>query len=208
MSTRDDYQDAQKWATGGSYSRALDAVTTAIVGTVAGQGGGQVAANALAPYAAEYIGSQFDPNHGKDPNATLQLISHAVLGALLAEAAGGAAGDGAVAAAGGELAAKFLTNALYAGSPEKLDEQQKQTILALSAAVGALAGGLGGAGMDASSLGATIAANAVENNWLSKEEWTIYQKAVEECKKQLVSACGQRDAIIELESKRQGEFAS
>uniref|UniRef100_UPI0020C5C85C hemagglutinin repeat-containing protein n=1 Tax=Stenotrophomonas sp. GbtcB23 TaxID=2824768 RepID=UPI0020C5C85C len=42
LSTREDYRDAQKWTTGGSYSRALDAVTTAIVGSGAGQGGGQV----------------------------------------------------------------------------------------------------------------------------------------------------------------------
>jgi filamentous hemagglutinin len=84
-------------------------VTTALVGGVAGQGAGQVASNALAPYAAYFIGSKLDSNHGSDPNATLQLLSHAVLGALLAEANGGSAGTGAVSAAGGELAAKVLT---------------------------------------------------------------------------------------------------
>ncbi|MGN7840299.1 VENN motif pre-toxin domain-containing protein, partial [Stenotrophomonas sp. 22385] len=160
------FQEALKWGTGGSYSRALDAVTAAIVGGLAGQGGGQVAANGLAPYAAEFIGSQFDPNHGKDPNATLQLISHALLGALLAEANGGSASNGALASGGGELAAKFLTDALYGGDPGKLDEQQKQTILALSQAVGALAGGLEGQGLASAGLGANIAGNSVENNRL------------------------------------------
>jgi len=111
------YIDAQKWGIGGDYSRALEAVTTAIVGSVAGQGSGQVAANALARYAAEFIGSRFDPNHGKDPNATMQLISHALLGALLAEANAGSAGNGAVAAVGGELAAKYLAHALYDTEP-------------------------------------------------------------------------------------------
>jgi len=126
-----------------------------------------VVSNALAPYAAQFIGSQFDPNHGANPDATLQLVSHALLGALLAEANGASAGSGAAVAAGGELAAKFLTDALYGGSPEKLDEQQKQTILALSSAIAALAGGIGGGGLDSSSLGAQIAANVVENNYLS-----------------------------------------
>lgn len=163
------YNEAQKWATGGSYGRALDAVTTAIVGSVTGQGG-QVAANALAPYAAEFIGSKFDPNHGNDPNATMQLISHALLGALLAEANGGAAANGALAAAGGELAAKFLTDALYNGNPGDLDEQQKQTILALSQAVGALAGGSNGEGLAGVALGANLAKNSVENNFLTARQ--------------------------------------
>jgi filamentous hemagglutinin len=164
------YGDAKKWGTGGEYSRALDAVTIAIVGGVAGQGGSQVAANALAPYAAQFIGSQFDPNHGANPDGTLQLISHALLGALLAEANGGSAGNGALAAGGGELAAKFLTDALYGGDPSKLSEQEKQTILALSQAVGALAGAGGGNGLNGASLGASIAGNSVENNFLGQAE--------------------------------------
>lgn len=112
-----DYDNAKKWGTGGEYNRALNAVTTVLVGGVAGQGAGQVASNALAPYAAYFIGSKLDPNHGSDPTATLQLLSHAVLGALLAEANGGNAGTGAVSAAGGELAAKVLTNTLTGGDP-------------------------------------------------------------------------------------------
>jgi len=72
------YKDAKKWGSGGDYSRALDAVTTALVGSAGGQAVGQLASNALAPYAAFFIGSTFDPNHGKDPNATMQLLSHAL----------------------------------------------------------------------------------------------------------------------------------
>ena len=124
------------------YNRALNAVTTALVGGEAGRGAGQVASNALAAYAAYFIGSRLDPNHGSDPNATLQLLSHAMLGALLAEANGGNAGTGAVSAAGGELAAKVLTNTLTGGDPSKLSPEQKEMVLALSQAVGALAGGL------------------------------------------------------------------
>ncbi|WP_202974260.1 hypothetical protein, partial [Xanthomonas dyei] len=78
------YESKQQWGTGGDYSRALQAVTTVVVGGVSGQGAGQVASNALAPYAAQLIGRTFDQNHGSNPNVALQLVSHAVLGAVLA----------------------------------------------------------------------------------------------------------------------------
>jgi hypothetical protein len=204
----DGYREAQKWATGGSYSRALDAVTTAIVGSVAGQGGGQVASNALAPYAAQFIGSQFDPNHGANPDATLQLISHALLGALLAEANGGSAGNGALAAGGGELAAKFITGYLYGGDPSKLSEEEKQNVLALSQAVGALAGGLGGEGLVGAAAGANIARNSVENNWLSDVEWDAYQKAKMECTGDNPKSCGAATDYENLSMQRdQGRYA-
>ncbi|MFL9583794.1 hemagglutinin repeat-containing protein [Stenotrophomonas sp. AB1(2024)] len=181
LKRRDDYNEAQKWATGGSYSRALEAVTTALVGAVAGQGNAQVASNALAPYAANFIGSQFDPNHGSDPNATMQLISHALLGALLAEANGGSAGSGAAAAAGGELAAKFITDYLYGGDSSQLGEQEKQNILALSQAVGALAGASGGDGLSGAGLGAILAKNAVENNFLTPGQANAFAEKLKEC---------------------------
>ncbi|WP_427926316.1 hemagglutinin repeat-containing protein, partial [Xanthomonas campestris] len=41
------YEAKQQWGVGGEYSRALQAVTTALVGSVAGQGAGQIASNAL-----------------------------------------------------------------------------------------------------------------------------------------------------------------
>ncbi|MBH1535873.1 hemagglutinin repeat-containing protein, partial [Stenotrophomonas maltophilia] len=160
------YNDAKKWGDGGEYSRALGAVTTALVGGVAGQGAGQVASNALAPYAAYFIGSKLDSNHGSDPHAALQFLSHAVLGALLAEANGGSAGTGAVSAAGGELAAKVLTNTLTGGNPSELSPEQKEMVLALSQAVGALAGGLSGQDLAGIALNAGIAKNSVENNFL------------------------------------------
>ncbi|WP_294989962.1 hemagglutinin repeat-containing protein [uncultured Stenotrophomonas sp.] len=154
------------WGVGGKYSRALDAVTTVLVGSVAGQAGGQVGANALAPYAAELIGSRFDPNHGDAPNATMQLLSHALLGALLAQANGGSASSGAASAVGGELAAEFLINKLYGGDPSQLSPKQRETVLALSQAVGAMAGGLSGNDLAKVALNAGIAKNAAENNRL------------------------------------------
>jgi len=78
-------------------------VTTLLVVVVSGQGGGQLAANALAPYAANSIGDTSDVNHGSEPDTAAQLLSHA----LLAEVNGGSAAGGAAAAAGGELAARL-----------------------------------------------------------------------------------------------------
>lgn len=175
------YNDAKKWGDGGEYSRALSAVTTAVVGGVAGEGAGQVASNALAPYAAYFIGSKLDPNHGSDPNATLQLLSHAVLGALLAEANGGSAGTGAVSAAGGELAAKVLTNTLTGGDPSRLSPEQKEMVLALSQAVRALASGLSGQDLAGIALNAGIAKNSVENNFLAEDQARVLKQQLDEC---------------------------
>ncbi|WP_407465323.1 hemagglutinin repeat-containing protein [Xanthomonas campestris] len=165
----------QHWGVGGDYSRALQAVTTVVVGGVSGQGAGQVASNALAPYAAQLIGRTFDPNHGSNPNAALQLVSHAVLGAVLAEVNGASVTGGALAGASGELAAQHLTLALYRDDPRaygpdgkfdpnRLPEADKQTIVALSQAVGALVSGIAGGDLRNASLGGAIAGNAVENN--------------------------------------------
>ena len=159
-----------------------------------------VRAKSLAPYAANFIGSQFDPNHGSDPDATLQLISHAVLGALLAEANGSSAGNGAMAAAGGALAAQYLTGILSSGNPEKLDEQQKQTILALSQAIGALAGGMGAEGLAGAALGANLAQNAVKNNYLSHPERMEYLDALLSCS-ETGKDCDIRDSFEALSAE-------
>ncbi|XQA63752.1 hemagglutinin repeat-containing protein [Xanthomonas sacchari] len=163
---RDAYTSQTQWGTGGEYSRALQAVTTALVGGVSGQSGTQVASNALAPYAAQLIGRTFDGDHGSDPNAAAQLLSHALLGAVLAEANGSSAASGALVGAGGELAAQYLTKTLYGADakPSDLSEQDKQTILALSQAVGALVGGITGGSLTDVAVGSAIARNAVENN--------------------------------------------
>ncbi|XFC38205.1 hemagglutinin repeat-containing protein [Stenotrophomonas indicatrix] len=161
----------QKWAPDGVYGRALGAVTTVLVGGMSGQGLGQLGSNALAPYAAELIGKTFDPNkQSAVPSEAMQMLSHALLGALLAEANGGSAGSGALAAGGGELAAKVLTDTLFGGDPSNLSPQQREAVLALSQAVGALAGGLSGQDLVGIALNAGIARNSVENNFLGKND--------------------------------------
>lgn len=158
-----------------------------------------MAANALAPYAAQLIGSKFDQNHGSDPNATLQMLSHALLGALLAEVNGGNAASGAGAAVGGELAAKLLTEALYPGYTGELNDQQKQTILALSQAVAAVAGSNAGDGLAGTALAAGIAKNVVENNYLSAPQ----RKAKDADR----AACGNDSACLQATDARWAEVS-
>ncbi|WP_259462223.1 MULTISPECIES: toxin glutamine deamidase domain-containing protein [Stenotrophomonas] len=175
-----------------------------LLGATSGQGGGQVVANALAPYAANLIGDKFDAKHGSDPNAALQLLSHALLGALLAEVNGGNAGGGAAAAAGGELAAKLLTEALYPGYTGELNDQQKQTILALSQAVAAVAGSSAGDGLAGTALAAGIAKNSVENNYLDAKQLLALAEERKECNgnEACESAASERWAKV---SKLQGK---
>jgi filamentous hemagglutinin len=175
------YNDAQTtishWGVGGDYSRALGVVTNIIVGVTAGQTSTQLTANAVAPYAAELIGNTFD--HTDDPNQVAQLLSHAVLGGVLAYANGGNAASGALAGAGAEAASLYIAKELYPDAfdadgtfhRDRLSEGQANAILALSGAVGAFVGGVSGGGIQDAVIDANVAQNAVENNrLLSKEE--------------------------------------
>ncbi|XQA78152.1 VENN motif pre-toxin domain-containing protein, partial [Xanthomonas sacchari] len=84
-----------------------------------------------------------------------------------------------------------------------LSEQEKQTIVALSQAVGALVGGMTGGNLGEALVGSTVAKNAAENNWLSKPEIEEANKAlkacdnkggdVQSCRKQIVDAMNTLD---------------
>ncbi|WP_430542146.1 hemagglutinin repeat-containing protein [Xanthomonas sacchari] len=206
----DAYAKEKQWGTGGEYNRALQAVTTALVGGVSGQSGTQVASNALAPYAAQLIGQTFDANHGSDPNKSLQLLSHALLGAVLAEANGSSAVGGALTGAGGEAAAQYLTKTLYGADtkPSDLSEQDKQTILALSQAVGALVGGMTGGSLNDVAVGSAIARNSVENNWLKVDENKLKKEVQAECGPQNPLACQLLEEIVKLDKTRDEGYAA
>ncbi|WP_425612835.1 hemagglutinin repeat-containing protein [Xanthomonas oryzae] len=211
------YDSKQHWGVGGDYSRALQAVTSVVVGGVSGQGGGQIATNALAPYAAQLIGKTFDQNHGSDPNAVLQGLSHAVLGAVLAEVNGGSIAGGALAGAAGELGAKYLTQTLYGDDPRAIDpvtgkfnpnllpEQDKQMIVALSQAVGAIAGGMAGGSLQDAAIGAQVAGNAITNNALLSVDEVARIKELangdpEAEKRLLAAACSKKKCANGLNS--------
>jgi filamentous hemagglutinin len=173
-----DYKNAAdtltNWGAGGDYTRAFSAVTSIVVGGVAGQGGAQIAGNAAAPYAASLIGQQFD--HTDDPNKAAQLLSHAVLGATLAYLNGGNAAAGAAAGAGSEAAAQYLTKELYPEAFDangtfdrtKLTEEQANHIIGLGAGIGALVGGATGGSVFDGAVGGEVGRNAVESNNLGR----------------------------------------
>ena len=167
----------QQWGMGGDQSRALNAVTTVITGALGGQTDIQVAANALAPYAANVIGEKF--GHGEDKNKAAQLASHAILGATLAYLNGGNPAAGGSAAVASEAAADYFANQYNDGktaiNPETgefdanlLPENVKSGIRDLTAAIGAVVGGTVGDSASNAQLAGVIGQNAVENNFLTR----------------------------------------
>jgi len=205
-----------EWGVGGDKSRALNVVTGILVGSVAGQGGTQIAANAAAPYLAAEIGDYFKKEGNE--NQTLQDLSHAVLGAALAYANGGSVAGGALAGAGGELAAQILTKELYPQAfdangvlqRDKITPEQANNVTALSSAIGALLAGAAGEGIRDAAIGGQVATNAVENNYLNHKtpnfvtlsEKERYERAVAACDTGDRNACKTRDELTSLSRQR------
>ncbi|SFF78764.1 Haemagluttinin repeat-containing protein, partial [Duganella sp. CF458] len=189
-----------EWGVGGDKSRALNVVTGILVGSVAGQGGAQIAANAAAPYAAAEIGAYFKKEGNE--NQTLQDLSHAVLGAVLAVANNSSAAGGALAGGGGELAAQVLTKELYPQAfdangvlqRDKLTPEQASNISALSSAIGALMSGAAGGGILDAAVGSHVATNAVENNHLSRKQMDEKDKELALCAQRNHGKCSYTDA--------------
>ncbi|WP_343594717.1 VENN motif pre-toxin domain-containing protein [Acinetobacter sp.] len=187
----------QQWGVGGNKGRALNAVTTVITGALGGQTDIQVAANALAPYAAQQIGEKF--GHGEDKNKAAQLASHVILGATLAYLNGGNPAAGGGAAVASEAAADYLANQYNDGktaiNPETgkfdanlLPENVKSSIRDLTAAIGAVVGGTVGDSKSNAQLAGVIGQNAVENNYLAKKDVQNLIKDLESTKSETEKA--------------------
>jgi hypothetical protein len=155
----------------------MSVVTNIIVGATAGQGNAQLATNAIAPYASQLIGDTFE--HTDDPNKAAQLLSHAVLGAVIAYMNGGDPAAGAASATASELASLALAKELYPEAFDengnlvrsRLSEEQAESIVAITNAIGALAGGITGGDVYDAGIGSFIGENAVVNNrMLATEE--------------------------------------
>jgi filamentous hemagglutinin len=179
-----------------------------------GQAGGQVATNALAPYAAQLIGNAFDSNHGNNPNQAAQILSHAVLGAVLAYANGGNAATGAMVGGGSEAAAQYLIRELYPQAIDEngvfsraaLNETQAQNIVALTNAIGAVVGGMGsglngGTTTDVlanAAVDANVAKNVVENNYLNPDQLIAKRNDLQSCGVGFVSASQYKTCITNV----------
>ncbi|MBO2930307.1 hemagglutinin repeat-containing protein [Metapseudomonas otitidis] len=156
------YKDAMApYGTGGDYQRAAQAVTAALQGLA----GGNISA-AVAGAAAPYVAQTIKQATGDNDNA--RLMAHAVLAAVVAKAQGNSAAAGAAGAVSGELMADLIAKKLYSGTPVKgLNEEQRQTISALSTLAAGLAGAAVGGDAANAVAGAQGGRNVVENNALS-----------------------------------------
>ena len=96
---------------------------------------------------------------------TAHIAAHAILGAVTANANGGNALSGALSAGGAEAIAPVISSMLYKETnPENLTAEQKETISAVTQALGTLSGSVTGDSSLDAYVGGTVATNAVENN--------------------------------------------
>jgi filamentous hemagglutinin len=150
-------KEMSQYGTGSQLQRAAQAVTAALQGLAGGDIGAALA-GASAPYLANTI------KQLTEGDREVQLMAHAVLGALVAQAQGNSAIAGAAGAATGEAMASVIAQQLYGKNTDDLSESEKQAVVALSSLAGGLAGGV----LDGSAGGAVAGAkggqNAVENN--------------------------------------------
>ena len=155
----------EKYGTGSTIQRGIQAATAALSGLAGGDIAGALA-GASAPELAYFIGHK--SGLGEDDVAG-RAIAHAILGGAVAAIQGNSAAAGAAGAATGELAAKAIAGVLYPGVTDlsKLSEEQKQTVSALATISAGMAGGLAGDSTAAAAAGAQAGKNAAENNTLA-----------------------------------------
>ncbi|WP_428980777.1 VENN motif pre-toxin domain-containing protein, partial [Erwinia amylovora] len=152
------------FGTGGKVQQAIQAATAAVQGLAGGNIGAAIAGGA-APYLAEVIHKMTeDKTVPGGINVEANLMAHAVVGAVVAQASGHSALAGAAGATTGE----FIAQQLYPGTDRnQLTEEQKQTVSTLGTLAAGLAGGLTGGSAADTVAGAQAGKNAVENNALS-----------------------------------------
>ena len=161
--------EEQDWGTSGSNKRAIDAITNAGLIALSGGSAQSIATAAASPYVNQLI-----KEATKDTPA-LNIPTHILWGAVEAELMGGKAQTGAISTAAGELGAKYLTEQLYHKEAKDLTETERSQIKEMAKVLAGVAGGLSQAGQGASavkilsesSVGMTMANNAVENNYLT-----------------------------------------
>ena len=110
---------------GSTNGQAIAAVTAVLQG-LAGDNVGQAVAGGLSPYVNSKI------KELTKENDEANIAAHALWGVIEAQAGGNNALAGAAGAAGGELAAKILTEQIYQKDPKELTASEKETISALS----------------------------------------------------------------------------
>ncbi|WHP46734.1 hemagglutinin repeat-containing protein [Mannheimia bovis] len=169
-------QEAEKWETGGAYRQGVDAVTNAVGLAL----GGSPTAGVIAGAASPYINTEI--KQATEGNEQVNLIAHALWGAVEAYTQGGKAGAGAAAAVTGEVGANIISQSLFGKEPEKLTEAEKRTVSEFSQVAAGLAGGLSASGGNSLSTaqavktGQEVGKNAVDHNFLSQSEYSELER--------------------------------
>lgn len=158
----------KKWGLTSDFQIAARAASAALQG-LAGGNMGQAVSGAAAPYLAGVIKDlTYDPVK-KETNLTANVMAHALLGAVVAQASGGDAAAGAVGAGSAPLIGRLISKEVYhEDDPSKLTDAQKQTVSALTTLAGSLAGTAVGGNSAAALTGGQAAKNEVENNVLGE----------------------------------------
>ena len=199
---------AENWGTGGSTKRAVDAITNAGLIALSGGSSQSIATAVASPYVNQLI------KKATEDYPALNIPTHILWGAVEAELMGGKASTGAISTAAGELGAKYLTEHLYHKEAKDLTETERSQVKEMAKALAGVAGGLAAAGQGASavkilsesSIGTTVANNAVENNYLWQEEQKEFEKKMLECKSKGEDCTSVVNEYLDKSNKRSREL--
>ena len=167
--------EADKWQTGGEYKRKIDGAMNAISAALGGLPAAGIATSAISPE----INHQIKLATEGSPMAN--KVAHAVWGAVEAYSANQNAAAGAGGALAGEVMADVIAKELYGKKPNQLNRGEKEVVSSVSQAAGALVGGAAANSSQGIGVGLTTTKNAVENNYLSKDDWDNYRKDLQNC---------------------------
>ena len=167
--------EADKWQTGGEYKRKIDGAMNAISAALGGLPAAGIATSALSPE----INHQIKLATEGSPMAN--KVAHAVWGAVEAYSANQNAAAGAGGALASEVMADVIAKELYGKKPSQLNREEKEVVSSVSQAAGALVGGVAANSSQGIGVGLTTTKNAVENNYLSKDDWDNYRKDLQNC---------------------------
>lgn len=147
----------------------FDAISGAIYGPNSNGATGYVA-KAASPFVSNQIGQYYkeqSETQGGNLTGSQQaghILAHSILGAAVSYATGNNAVTGGISAGAGEATAPVLSKFLYGSSdPAKLTAEQKDTISAITSAVGLTIGATTGSANDAANAAETSKV-AVDNN--------------------------------------------
>lgn len=153
----------------------FDAISGAIYGPNTNGATGYIA-KAASPFVASKIGTYFKANEAinsidggtrSEQGSAAHILAQGILGAAISYATGNDALTGGVSAGSGEATAPLLSQFLYGTKDSsKLDAEQKDTISAITSALGV--------GIGATTGGASNAANAAETSKVAVEDNYYY----------------------------------